>query len=290
MKIAYVANFGNRGSDDTEGHIAHALEQLGHEVLRVPQTGSPAGCGNADLMLFHHWYNVNPGFLASLPMPKVCWYFDKVWNGRDEWIRKITPLCTKVFMTDGTWAAASGLANVEVLRQGIGDRDATLGKNLPHVYPASVAFTGSCYGARAQWAARLKARYGSGFRIFNDVFNRDLYDLCASVPIIVAPPYPSDDGYWSNRIYLILGSGGFLVHPRLAGLASELEEGVHFAGYASDAELFETIDYYLRNGDERDKIAAAGYARMHERFTFRHRCQALLSRTIGPANTGTLAR
>ncbi len=282
MKIAYVANHGNRASDDTEGHIAHALEQLGHKVIKVMQTGSPAGCGGADLLLFHHWYNVNPGFLKALDVPKVCWYFDKVWNGRDAWIREIAPLCEKVLMTDGAWAAESGLANVEVLRQGIGDRDGRLGVRDRGRYPGAVAFTGSAYGARAQWAARLKSRYGGEFRIYNDVFNRDLYDLCASVPIIVAPPYPADDRYWSNRIYLILGSGGFLVHPRLAGLADEFEDGVHYAGYGSEEELYGRIDHYLRNGDERAKIAAAGYARMHERFTFTRRCEALLKATARP--------
>lgn len=287
MKIAYVARHGNRGSDDTEGHIRHSLEKLGHEVRLIAQTGSPAGIGGADLVLFHHWHNVNPGFLASLEMPKVGWYFDKVWNGRDKWIREIAPLCEKFFLTDGTFAASAGIEQLSVLRQGIGDRDVRAGAWLPHVYPASVAFTGSVYGERAIWAARIERRFGPKFRVFNDVFNRDLYDLCASVPIVVAPPFPSDDHYWSNRIYLILGSGGFLVHPRLAGLADEFEEGVHYAAYGSEDELLHTIDYYLRHDDARRKIAAAGYARMHERFTFTHRCQTLLSRITGPANTGT---
>ena len=282
MKIAYVANHGNRGSDDTEGHIAHSLEQLGHKVTLINQTSSPAGVSGHDLLLFHHWYNVHPGYLESLKMKKVAWYFDKVWKGRDNWIRRIAPLCDRFFLTDGTFAAESGIAQLQVLRQGIGDRDVRIGQNLPHIYPASIAFTGSVYGERAAWAAALEKRYGLKFRVFNDVFNRDLYDLCASVPAIVAPMHPSDQHYWSNRVYLILGSGGFLVHPRLEGLADEFEEGVHYVAYASERELFETIDYYLKHNDERRKIAAAGYARMHERFTFTHRCEKLLKEIAAP--------
>ncbi len=287
MKIAYVANHGNRGSDDTEGHIRHSLEKLGHEVRLIQQTGSPAGCGGADLLLFHHWTNVNPGFFAKLDMPKVGWYFDKVWNGRDKWIREIAPQCAKFFLTDGTFAAGAGIAQLSVLRQGIGDRDMRPGENLPHRYPASVAFTGSAYGERAAWAEGLKKRYGYGFRVYQDVFNRDLYDLCASVPIMVAPPHPADDHYWSNRIYLVMGSGGFMVHPRLAGLADEFEEGVHYAAYGSEDELYWTADYYLKHPDERRKIAAAGTARMRERFTFTHRCQELLKEIRPLLNTGT---
>lgn len=288
MKIAYVAKHGNRGSDDTEGHIAHALRSLGHQVVEIAQTGSPAGIPkDADLLLFHHWQNVNPGFFDSLPMPKVGWYFDKVWKGRDEWIRWVAPKCARFFMTDGTFAAGCGIPNVEVLRQGIGDRDGRLGTPDTERFPGLIAFTGTAYGERAGWAARLKERYGEQFRIHNDVFNRDLYDLCASVPIVVAPTYPSDDHYWSNRIYLILGSGGFLVHPRLAGLAEEFEAGVHYVDYGSEDELYRRIDHFLRNGDERRKIAAAGHALMHERFTFTKRCQSLLKAIRPHLNIGT---
>ena len=277
MIVAYVANHGNRGSDDTEGHIAHSLEKLGHTVRRIQQTSSPAGCDGADLLLFHHWYNVHPGFLESLKMKKAAWYFDKVWNKRDEWIRKVAPLCDKFFLSDGTFAASAGIPQLQVLRQGIGDRDVKAGTMKPDAYPGEIAFTGSVYGERAAWAKGLEKRYGSKFRVYGNVFNRDLYDLCASVPTIVAPMHPSDDHYWSNRVYLVLGSGGFLVHPRLRGLSDEFIEGVHYAAYGSQDELYDQIDYYLKYDEERRKIAAAGFALMHKKYTFTHRVKALLA-------------
>lgn len=290
MKIAYVANHGNRGSDDTEGHIAHALEKLGHRVVEIPQRGSPAGIPrSADLLLFHHWTNVNLGFLAEQPMPKACWYFDKIWNGRDKWIREIAPLCERVFMTDGTWAASSGIQNVSVLRQGIGDRDVRPGTPRPDRWKAQIAFLGSVYGERTAFVAQLRAKYGERFQVYNDVFNRDLYDLCATVPILVAPAYPADDHYWSNRVYLALGSGGFLLHPRLAGLAEEYDDGVHLATYGSHAELEDRIDHYLRHDQDRREIAAAGFARTHDNYSFTKRCQKLLKETLGRSNTGMSA-
>lgn len=278
MKIGYVAMHGNRGSDDTEGHIAFSLEKLGHEVVKIPQTGSPAMArGNFDLILFHHWYNVNLGFLATLKAKKVGWYFDKVWKGRDEWLNRVIPVVDHFFMSDGTWAAGAGHQNLHVLRQGIGDRDMRPGDPQTKRWKAQVAFLGSAYGERAWWTSRLHEKFGDKFLVYNDVFNRDLYDLCATVPIIVAPPFPSDDDYWSNRIYLTLGSGGFLIHPRLAGLAAEFDEGIHYVTYGSDEELEHRIRYYLENDDERRKIAVAGAARMQERFTFTHRVKELLS-------------
>lgn len=277
MKIAYV-HTENKQSDETEKHIAYSFRKLGHEVIEFPQTGSPAGIPkDADLLLFHHWYGVNVGFLESLPMPKACWMFDKIWRGRDAYVRTIAPLCDKFFLTDGTFAASAGIPQLQVLRQGIGDRDAKAGTMNRDAYPGDIAFTGSVYGERAAWAQGLEKRYGSKFRVFGNVFNRDLYDLCASVPAIVAPMHPSDQHYWSNRIYLVMGSGGFMVHPRLEGLAEEFIEGVHYAGYASQEELYDTLDYYLREDAERRKIAAAGFALMHQKFTFTHRIKALLA-------------
>lgn len=287
MKIAYVANHGNRNSDDSEGHILHSLRKLGHEVTCVAQTSSPSGVDGHDLVLFHHWYNVHWGYLERLKVPKVCWYFDKVWNGREKWVRELAAQGVRIFMTDGTWAKSSGLANVSVLRQGIGDRDPRPGQTDRHRWPQDVVFTGSTYGERESWVRGLKDRYKGRFGAITGVHNRELYDLCATVPIVAAPPHPSDDGYWSNRLYLVLGSGGFLVHPRLADLAIEYQDQVHFVGYSSDAEMFERIDYYLAHPEERRRIAAAGFKRTHELFTFTHRCRELLKATPRPANTGT---
>ncbi len=289
MKIAYVANHGNGGtSDDTEGHIAHALRGLGHEVVEIFQTGSPAGIPHdADLLLFHHWYNVHLGFFEQLPMPKVCWYFDKVWNGRDVWLRQIAPLCARVFLTDGTWALTAGIPNLRVLRQGIGDRDPSLGTPRPDRWKAKIAFTGANYGERANWAKRLTERYGEAFQVIQGVHNRDLYDLAATVPIFVAPPFPADDFYWSNRIYLLLGSGAFLIHPRLAGLTDEYVEGTHYVAYGNDAELDAALDFYGSRPERRRAIAEAGYRQTHDAFSFTRRCQKLLSETPRRLNTGT---
>lgn len=250
----------NPESDNTEGHIKYALEKLGHTVVTE---------GNADLYLFHKTFNPPKDFTGK----KVMWYFDKVWNGRASYINEVLPLIDLALLTDETWVNKQKNPKLRVLRQGIGEEDACYADKLR---VPEIVFCGSVYGERTAWVKALKERYGDEFTVVNNKFNKGLYDLCASAKIIVAPQYPSDDHYWSNRIYLILGSGGFLIHPRLSGLFSEYEEGKHYVGYESLDELFFKIDTFLNNKDARKKIKVAGQEKTHKDYTYTKRCQTLL--------------
>ena len=260
MTIVYNAR-PNSDSDDTEGHIRHSLQKLGHAVVDD---------GDGDIYLFHKQFNPPKEFTGKY----VCWYFDKLWRDRDIWMEKILKTAHLVAMTDETWAMANPHENIAIIRQGIGEQLELTGNSGR--FKAKIAFTGSIYGERVDWVNKLKKRYNEALQVYNNAFNGDLYDLCASVSIIVAPPYPSDDYYWSNRIYMILGSGGFLIHPRLKGLSTEYIEGEHYAGYTGMDELFYKIDYYLRNHEERMKIQRAGYEITVKKYNFTERCQSLI--------------
>lgn len=276
MRIIYFANHGNKGSDDTEGHIAFSLSKLGHEVLRVHERNDPT-IEKGDLFLFHKGGKNIFEYLPKIKMPKIFWYFDKVeFNDRVKWITRIMGLIDLGFTSDETWVKKSGQKRLFVLRQGIGDRIMSnytpkIVKNAP-----KIAFTGSIYGKRIEWVKRLENRYGSRFRAVNSYFNENLYDLCASTQIIVAPEYPGDDYYWSSRIYMILGSGGFLVHPKFKGLEKEYIDGYHYVGYQGEEELFQKIDYYLERREECDKIRKQGQEKTHKDYSYTKRCEKLL--------------
>lgn len=285
MKIVYYANHGNgRFSDDTEGHIAHSLRSLGHDVIEAHEKENAVPDG--DLLLFHKGGDHIWDVLKQFNGQKVLWYFDKVWHDRPLWFRRILPLVDLAFLTDETWAARNLDPKFVVLRQGIGDRDLSLGKPRQE-FRCKVAFTGSVYGQRAEWVEELRKRFGNDFRVFNDVFNRNLFDLCASADIVLAPPFPSDDNYWSSRIYMILGSGGFLLHPKLKGLDKEYKEGFHYVGYSATKELLWKIDYYLSHPVERGKIKAAGFKKTAGNYTYTKRCQNLLQEIQARLDIGT---
>lgn len=276
MKIVYFANHNNPNPGDrTEEHIATALRELGHEVLciheNIPEMVPASGY---DMLLFHKGGHNLSRVLKKAGYPKVCWYFDKLWNDRHYWMLEVLPQVTMVAMSDEAWARRNPSGKIRIVHQGIGG-DTTPGKPDPR-YACKIAFTGSVYGERQRWVDTLKKRYGEAFQTFGSVFNRDLFDLCASVPIIVAPSYPSEDYYWSSRIYITIGSGGFVIHPKLKGLEKEYKDGVHYAGYRTTEELFQKIDYYLAHPEEREKIRMTGYLKTKKYFTYKKRVEKVI--------------
>lgn len=265
MKIVYVANHTPKASDDTEGHLYKAMVELGHEVIRVSDQDNTLPEG--DLLLFHKWDKLLP--FNGL---KVCWYFDKVWQNRPAYIRKVLEYADRLFLTDGTWLQQNPHPNASILRQGIGDF--MPGEKI--IKDVDVAMTGSMYGERADFCKVISKKYGSRFKIFTSVFNRSFNDLVASVPILIAPTYPSDDLYWSNRVYLTMGSGGFMIHPRLSGLEQEYTEGEEIVFYDGMDDLLEKIDYYLAHEQEREMIRLAGWTRTATEYTYKARIDQLL--------------
>jgi len=257
MKIAYYAK-PNPRSDDTELHIKRAFEELGHEV----EMGGVEG----DFVLFHKQ-------IPSTTSKKVCWYFDKIkWREREEYIKEVLKKADYVFVTDETWAKENPHPKLRILRQGVGSPH----KGLKVATTAKIVFTGELYGQRMDWAGAIGKRYGDDFQVYRNVFNDDLNNLCVSVPIFVAPKEPSDDYYWSSRVYITVGSGGFLIHPRLKGLEAEYTDD-EMAMYDTEEEMYEKIDYYLANPKEREKIRLKGWKKTKDNYTYKHRVCSLIA-------------
>jgi hypothetical protein len=267
MRIIYIGSHGNKKSDDTEGHITRAFEELGHEVLRLPQErvildDLPEG----DVLLYHKGGKLIHEVLQKIKYLKVCWYFDKIWAERINFFHRIYPVTDIIFMTDGTWA--SKFDKCKVLRQGIGN----ISKGKVTNYEIDVAFIGSLYHDRVEWFNRLSDKFN--VKNINNAFNQDLNNLCASIPIIVAPKYPQDNDYWSNRPYLITGSGGFLIHPYLRGLYEEWGDNLVY--YKDDQDLYQKIDFYLKNPFEREKRRKQMVNFCRKNFTYKQRVEELI--------------
>jgi len=285
MTIIYLGNFENPFSDSTEKHIKFAFEKLGHKVIPINEKDfdvEKISQLKGDLFLFHKGGQAQGVELSDLiqllnfiTCKKVFWYFDKIWGEREMWMETIIPFVNHGFLTDETWLRRHDYKNVSVIRQGIGNENVALGKPKAQ-YKCDIAFLGNVYGRRKEWVEELKKTYGSRFKVFNNIFGRDLYDFCASCKIILSPLFPEDDFYWSSRIYMILGSGGFLIHPRLEGLKEEFTEKKHFVGYKTFPEMMEKIDYYLKNPQERKLIQIAGYKYCISHFTYLDRVKKLL--------------
>lgn len=288
MKIVYFANFKNTESDNTEAHIKYAFEKAGHTVVAIDEGSYKKSdvvreTREADLFLFHKAAITDGNsfmrfleLLGNVTCKKACWYFDKIWGDREAVIDNILPYIDDLFVTDETWMRRHSHKNVHVLHQGIGTEDTSHGKFNPGL-ESEIAFVGSLYGDRIEWMERLKSRYGDKLRVFGNIFNRDLYDLAASTKVFIAPDSPGDDFYWSSRVYMITGSGGFLIHPEYEGLKKEFKDKRHIVYYKTFEDMCDKIDYYLENNKKRKKIQWNGYEECVANHNYEKRCQSLLA-------------
>lgn len=323
MKILYVAKH-DSGDNDDEGAISFSLEKLGHEVVKVHELrrhrtrsiGDVLRLGQFkfDFCLFHKWETVSEIADVSKIMPCVFWYFDLLSNtddptlaarmeARRRWFYGVIPHCVAAFLTDGDWVQADHepmnsdiRPKLHWLMQGADERYVGPGEPRFTGTPG-ILFTGTRHHGkkREEHVARLEARYGSRFGVVGETrrsprkHGRELADLFASARIVVAPDGPCTDRYWSNRVYLTLGLGGFLLHPYCEGLVRR--QGGVYPQYTHDElytyhdrdELEDEIDSHLddpsRPGEEgsREYWIEMGLKATVERNLYRHRCEQLVN-------------
>lgn len=72
--------------------------------------------------------------------------------------------------------------------------------------------------------------------------------------------------YHSDRLTHYLACGAFVLAKRVPDTDLLFKDGVHLRYFDSPDEFFELADYYLKNEQERKKIALAGMERAHNEF------------------------
>ncbi len=311
MRILFVAKHAS-GDNDDEGAIAYALQQLGHVVTCVHEmrkhrrTKGSVGdeidqrWQDFDLCLFLKWGTVSEIVEVAKRLPCAFWYFDMVRSVADDpslkarsdsriqWMRDVTPYVVAGFCTDGDWVEffnttlCGGVRILRHLMQGADERMTGFGKT-PNAQHVPILFTGMKHHGRerASHIDHLAARWGSKFHMFGDggprrrIHGREMADVMADAEIIVAPNGPSTDRYWSNRVYLTLGFGGFLLHPYCEGLLKHYS-ATELMTYKSWEECDELISLYLRSPQERLSYQWRGYNRTIESNLYQHRCAELI--------------
>lgn len=304
MKICYIARHNTPGNDD-EGAIAYALRSLGHEVTCVVEHPfnrtrpiehqrrigrEYVRTAGHDIALIHHqWLGVTNKDYAATKMakascPVVFWFFDLVdhpavpgrWVSHIEWLASMTALG---FCTDGV-APQLGL---HVLRQGADARIA--GRHDEHGERIPLLFAGMCRPKEHpdRWAQLqdLRGRYGGRLHLRQSlqagwVYREQFARLISRTDIVLAPIDPTKSDYWSNRVYVVSGFGGFLLHPYCEGLAKEYVDGEEIVLYHGRQDLKDKIDYYLDRPDERRRISNNAIRRTLADHTYTHRCRELM--------------
>jgi len=285
MKILYLAKHNSGGNDD-EGAITYSLEKLGHTVIRIfERNAMEATLQTADFMLSHHG-SFKKGILDRIRMPKVFWCFDLIEyadpllryrnRARVSWMNRMVETYDLGFCTDGDWVAKDRSGKLVSLKQGADPRLAGFGqKNEKHI---DILFTGIRRGGtgRQTFIDEMKETYGSGFVHAEKIYGRCLSDLIATSKIVVAPDHPTTDKYWSNRVYMALGYGAFMLHPYCADLTQDYVGGREIIYYANRSKLHDQIDYYLKRDSDRQVVQEAALDKTKRKHTYFYRCGKLI--------------
>jgi spore maturation protein CgeB len=99
------------------------------------------------------------------------------------------------------------------------------------------------------------------------------------------PEQDADRASASNRMWKILGCGGFYLGRHVPDIEAFAADGEHCAWYRTSAEAAELTRHYLDRPDERARIARTGRAHALAHHTYAHRLQLLIQGTGYPLHT-----
>lgn len=288
--IHYVSKFNPLWH--TERHIADALEWH----------GQPVQC--YDVTVKGDRPHVKPGDLVFTSTPTsidleqfmrwkdegarlACWYFDWIWDyqKRHERYLPALRLMDAVFSTDGFDSSryeAEGVKCREWLPQAAPQEERLI--DVPAGVPThDVLFLGHLYNHdRKELINRLRAArlnvgvYGvqhNGRRIWG----RERQGLIRSAKIVIGVNCRDDiPGYWSNRVYLTLASGGFFLCRKVEGLDRLFQPGKHYAQFTGSP--VKAVNRWLKRNKERERIRQAGHKYCMAQHTYIHRVGELIDR------------
>lgn len=279
MRIGYISCF---SIWHNEVDIADTLEEFGHEVDRYHHT-----CIDMDRFLSRaKRYDV---VITAVPhtLPKqffldiksrgpklIAWYFDWIWDylGRHKhYIQRIKDF-DLTLSSDGDTDKRYRDAGVKrrYMRMACNTRiyrPVHLTNEERKEYSHDVGFVGHSYFPRRK---ALIDGLASSFDFchwgqFNEAYGINHAKIVAATKIMVADNFRNDvPNYWSNRVYTEVGSGGFLLHPRVPKMDKVYKDKEHLVYWDDMEDLHGKIRYYLRHDDEREEIARCGQKLIHK--------------------------
>jgi hypothetical protein len=315
-----IVVLGAGGARKSEASIVRAARSLGHECRLIDVVGWVRYTGSlsarivrslADafepdfLLVTRHAIELGEHRVKELVRSRgsAFWYFDLE---PKEKVLQLARLVDKLYVTYfGQLSAykAAGINDVGFLPQGVDpERDAPA-ISAPPAYHCETSFVGSGqatyrYGVLRAVAgiSRLQIR-GPGWSgapadlpvAGGPVHGRRLAQVIRGAAISLgASSYPGQDRdrfSASNRMWKILGCGGFYLGRHVEGIESFARDREHCAWYSDAAQAAELARHYLVRPDERQRISNAGHAHALAHHTYAHRLALLLARKDYPLPT-----
>lgn len=127
--------------------------------------------------------------------------------------------------------------------------------------------------------------FGSGWEKTGLNYSRPVYGArfshtCNRAKIclaIVEPKYANLEAYFSNRLVNTLATRSFCIQTYTPGLEGVFTNHKHLVWHTSKEELFQLIEYYLGNEEERERIATEGQKEVYQKYTYETSVERILS-------------
>lgn len=309
-----VMVLGAGGAHKTETAIARAVRQLGHPCRQVnvegwdrylkrlsrPMVRRQVDLFAPDLLIMTRptvWLGEDTVRALTRGRQSAFWYFDLSSRPLPD-IVALGRLADVMFVTTASQVdryRAAGVPTVLHLPQGVdpvGDQPAA---QSPRRYACDVSFVGSGqYPLRhallsaVAATCRLQIR-GPGWRdappdlpvrggpVWNARFAQVVRGAAVSLGAHALPEQARERGGGaSNRMWKVLGCGGFYLGAYVEGIEAFAADGEHCAWYRDPDDAVALLRRYLDDPDTRARVARAGRAHALAHHTYAHRVALLL--------------
>lgn len=306
-----IVVLGAGGARKTEASIVRAARSLGHECRLVNVVGwsryagplaGPAARYLTEafepdfLLLTRHAIELGESTIRALLRHRSggFWYFDLEPKDKVLQLGRIVGRMYVTYLGQIENYRAAGIEQVEFIPQAMDpgrDRPST---GAPSEYHCDVSFVGSGESSyrydvlRAVAAvSRLQIR-GPGWQgtpadlpvAGGPVYGKRLSQVIRGAAISLgASSYPGQDRERfsaSNRMWPILGCGGFYLGRYVEGIETFASDGQHCAWYRNPEEAARLVRHYLDHPADRERIARAGREHALAHHTYAHRLRLLL--------------
>jgi hypothetical protein len=307
-----VALLGAGGAHKTEAAIVRAIRQLGHQcrmvnVIGWHRYGGPLS-GRAVrylaesfepdfILLTRHAILTGESQLRALLRGRAAafWYFDPQPKPPVVALGRLVGRMYLTYLAQLDRYRAEGVAEVKFLPQGVDPARDFPEPSAPPALVCDASFVGSgqyphrysvlravAAGCRLQirgpgWVGAPADLPVAGGPVHGRALRRVIRGAALSLGASAHPEQDADRASASNRMWKVLGCGGFYLGGYVPDIETFAVDGRHCAWYRSPAEAAELARHYLARPDDRRRIAEAGRAHALRHHTYARRVELLLS-------------
>ena len=315
-----IVVLGAGGSRKTEASIVRAARSSGHacrlvDTVALSRWGGRLGRRVAEylvdsfepefLLLTRHAIELGDSIIRRIVHQRraVFWYFDPKAKEKVLRLGRLVGRMYVTYLRQVEQYRISGIPDVGFMPQGVDPFRDVPASSVPREFECETSFVGSGqypyrFGFLRSAAAvsRLQIR-GPGWSdappdlpvAGGPVYGTALAQVIGGAAISLGasghPEQDADRASASNRMWKILGCGGFYLGSYIADIDTFAQDGVHCAWYHDSAHAVELIRHYLKVPEERNRIARAGREHALAHHTYRHRLELVLAGKPYPIHT-----